>query len=116
MSITEDHVAYVQRVTDWLRVSGVRAEADLGNDKIGYKIRRQTLQRIPFLLVAGARERDAGTISIRDRDGQDFGVLALGDALALLRRHTRSPDDDVLRAAQQVLAQQLRQVAHPEIG
>jgi len=92
LSITEEHAAYVQDVAQLLRGASLRAEADVRNEKIGYKIREQTLQRIPFLLVAGARERDASTIAIRSRDGEDLGVLLLTQAVARLRQETQAPD------------------------
>ncbi|MCQ3830293.1 threonine--tRNA ligase [Microbulbifer elongatus] len=93
LSITEDHATYVKDVAQLLRGAGVRAESDVRNEKIGYKIREQTLQRVPFLLVAGARERDTGTIAIRSRDGEDLGTLPLQEALALLTQEAQGPDE-----------------------
>ena len=100
LSITEEHAAYVQDVAQLLRGASLRAEADVRNEKIGYKIREQTLQRIPFLLVAGARERDASTIAIRSRDGEDLGVLLLTQAVARLRQETQAPDAAARQASQ----------------
>ncbi len=108
MSITEDHAAYVQDVAQMLRGAGLRAESDVRNEKIGYKIREQTLQRVPFLLVAGARERDAGTIAIRSREGEDRGVLPLEEALALLTKEVQAPDYSTREEAQQRLLERLR--------
>lgn len=92
LSITEDHAAYTKDVAQLLRGAGLRAEFDVRNEKIGYKIREQTLRRVPFLLVAGGRERDTGCIAIRNRDGEDLGVLPLEEALTLLTREVRAPD------------------------
>ncbi len=100
LSITEDHVAYAQDVAQLLRGAGLRAEADVRNEKIGYKIREQTLQRIPFLLVVGAKEGDAGTIALRSRDGQDLGVLPLAQAVARLRQAAQAPDAAARQASQ----------------
>ncbi len=113
LSITEDHAAYVQDVTQMLRGAGLRTESDIRNEKIGYKIREQTLQRVPFLLVAGARERDTGTIAVRSRDGEDLGELPLQDALALLTQEVRTPDYAASHDAQQRLLERLN-VSSPE--
>jgi threonyl-tRNA synthetase len=92
MSITDDHAAYVHDVTQLLRSAGLRAECDVRNEKIGYKIREHTLQRVPFLLVAGGKERDARTIAVRTRDGEDLGVMSLAQALKHLKQATQAPD------------------------
>ena len=107
LSITDDHAAYVEDVAQLLRGAGLRAESDTRNEKVGYKIREQTLQRVPFLLVAGALERDAGSIAIRTRDGEDLGVLPLDEALSLLQEAVKPPDRDAQYAAQQQLRARL---------
>lgn len=93
LSITDEHAAYARDVAQLLNGVGVRTEVDTRNEKIGYKIREQTLQRIPFLLVAGAKERDAGTIAIRTREGEDLGVVPLKQAIAQLLEQVQAPDD-----------------------
>ncbi len=107
LSITEEHAAYAQDVAQLLRGAGLRADSDVRNEKIGYKIREQTLQRVPFLLVAGARERDTGTIAIRSREGEDLGVLPLEQALARLTQEVQAPDHIARRQAQQCLRARL---------
>lgn len=107
LSITEEHGVYAQDVARLLRGAGLRCEADVRNEKISYKIRAQTLQRIPFLLVAGAKERDTGSIAIRSRDGQDLGVLPLMDAVALLLRASQAPDAAARSEAQRRLCVRL---------
>ncbi len=92
LSITEAHAAYAGDVARLLRGAGLRAEADVRNEKIGYKIREQTLQRVPFLLVVGGQEAAAGSVAIRTRDGKELGVLGLDEALALLREQAGAPD------------------------
>lgn len=92
LSITDDHAEYAQQVTQLLKSVGLRVEADTQNEKIGYKIREQTLQRVPFLLVAGARERDAGTIALRSRDGTDMGTLSLQQVVTQLTQACQAPD------------------------
>jgi threonyl-tRNA synthetase len=62
-----------------LRDKGFRAESDLRNEKIGFKIREHTLQRVPYLLVVGDREVESRTLAVRDRSGKDLGILGLED-------------------------------------
>nr|WP_186093518.1 threonine--tRNA ligase [Burkholderia gladioli] len=103
LSITEEHADYARDVTQLLAASGLRAEADVRREKIGYKIREQTLQRIPFLLVAGARERETGSIAIRSHGGLDLGTLPLAQAVALLVDACQAPDQAARVAARQAL-------------
>lgn len=77
MGITDAQGDYVSAVTKKLKALGVRAIADLRNEKVGYKIREHTLHKIPYLLVAGAREVEAGSISVRKRTGEDLGVMTV---------------------------------------
>jgi threonyl-tRNA synthetase len=79
MNITDAQADYVAGVAKELANQGFRVESDLRNEKIGYKIREHTLQKVPFLLVAGDRERDQGTIAVRTRAGEDLGVMSLAD-------------------------------------
>ena len=84
LPISEHFVAYAESVTAALTKLGLRVETDLRNEKIGYKIRAHTLRRVPYMLVVGEREQEAGTVALRDRNGQDLGshsVAALGAAL-----------------------------------
>lgn len=107
LSITDEHAAYTQDVAQLLNGAGVRTEVDVRNEKVGYKIREQTLQRIPFLLVAGAKERESGSIALRTREGEDLGVLPIKQAVALLLEHVQTPDAAENRAAQQRLMERL---------
>lgn len=92
LSITDDHAAYVEDVALLLRGAGLRAETDIRNEKIGYKIREQTLARVPFLLVAGGRERDNNTIAVRSREGEDLGVMPVDQAIEFLSEQAQAPD------------------------
>jgi threonyl-tRNA synthetase len=85
MNITDRQGEYCQQVVNSLKSKGFRAEADLRNEKIGFKIREHTIQRIPYLLVAGDKEVEAGTVAVRDRTGKDLGVLSLAELEELLR-------------------------------
>ncbi|MCC9620478.1 threonine--tRNA ligase [Thalassospira sp. MA62] len=107
LSITDAHATYVRDITQLLCGAGLRVEADVRNEKVGYKIREQTLQRIPFLLIAGAKEVATGTIAIRTRDGEDLGVMGVARAITFLREKTEAPDATERQTAQ---AQRLKQL------
>ena len=77
LNITDSQAEYAGQVADALKNKGFRAEADLRNEKIGFKIREHTLQRVPYLLVVGDRERDADSVAVRTRDGRDLGTMRL---------------------------------------
>ena len=75
MSITDRQQEYVCRVTESLKNQGFRVESDLRNEKVGFKIREHTLQRVPYLLVAGDKEVAANLLSVRTRSGKDLGTM-----------------------------------------
>jgi threonyl-tRNA synthetase len=77
MNITDNQAEYASRVCNVLKSKGIRAETDLRNEKIGYKIREHTLRRIPYLLVVGDREVTEESISVRTRAGEDLGSVPL---------------------------------------
>ncbi len=81
MNITDRQADYVAEVANTLKNRGFRASADLRNEKIGFKIREHTLQRVPYLLVAGDKEVESGSVAVRTRTGEDLGVMSV-DALA----------------------------------
>jgi len=76
-SITDAQADYVREVTQALVDKGFRVEADLRNEKVGYKIREHTLQKVPYLLVVGDREKEVGAVSVRTRSGEDLGSMPL---------------------------------------
>ena len=76
MSITDRQAEYVAKITEMLKKQGVRAVADLRNEKVGFKIREHTLQRVPYLLVAGDKEVAANLLSVRTRSGKDLGTMS----------------------------------------
>lgn len=79
LPVADRHHAYAKSVCDRLKASALRAEADLRSEKIGFKIREAEVQKIPYILVVGDKEMTAGTVSIRQRGGQDRGVMPLAD-------------------------------------
>jgi threonyl-tRNA synthetase len=77
LNITDRQAGYAREIEQALKARGFRAEVDLRNEKIGFKIREHTLQRVPYLLVVGDREGDAGTVAVRTRAGKDLGAMPL---------------------------------------
>ncbi len=79
MNITDRQAAFAQEAADFLKDRGFRVETDLRNEKIGFKIREHTLQKVPYLLVVGDREVEDRSVAVRTRDGKDLGTLSLED-------------------------------------
>lgn len=77
LSISEKFVAYAQEVNSALLAAGVRSELDVADDKIGAKIRRAREQKIPYLLIVGAKEMEAAAVAVRTRKDQDLGAMPL---------------------------------------
>ncbi|OHE87500.1 MAG: threonine--tRNA ligase [Lysobacterales bacterium RIFOXYD1_FULL_69_11] len=90
MNITDAQADYVGDVQKSLANQGLRIEADLRNEKIGRKIREHTLQRVPYLLVVGDRERDNGQVAVRTRGGEDLGTMTVAEFASRLHdEHVR---------------------------
>ncbi|MBC7992016.1 MAG: threonine--tRNA ligase [Rhizobacter sp.] len=79
MNITDDQAAYAQEVAKTLQKQGLRVECDLRNEKITRKIREHSMQKVPFLLVVGDKEKANGAVAVRARGNQDLGVMSLAD-------------------------------------
>ena len=79
LNITDKQADFVQEVTQELRDIGIRAVSDLRTEKIGFKIREHTMQRVPYLLVVGDREVETRTIAVRTRTGKDLGTFPLAE-------------------------------------
>ena len=86
LNITDSQADYVDEVTASLKTAGVRVASDLRNEKVGFKIREHTMQKIPYLLVVGDREREAGQVAVRARSGEDLGTMSVAAFLAVLRK------------------------------
>jgi threonyl-tRNA synthetase len=78
-SISENQADFATEVAKSLQKQGVRATLDLRNEKINYKIREHSMQKVPFILVVGDKEKANGTVAVRARGGQDLGVMPLAD-------------------------------------
>jgi threonyl-tRNA synthetase len=90
MGITDRQHEYVQQMTDLLRQKGILAQSDLRNEKVGFKIREHTLQRVPYLLVAGEKEVSANLLSVRSRSGKDLGTMSPQGFIERLRAEVDS--------------------------
>jgi threonyl-tRNA synthetase len=90
MNITDKQAEYVEKVQESLQNKGFRVTADLRNEKIGFKIREHTIQRVPYLLVVGDKEVESQTVAVRARHGEDMGSMDLEAVSRLLT-------DDVAR-------------------
>jgi len=90
MNITDAQAEYVEETRKSLMNQGLRVAADLRNEKIGFKIREHTLQRVPYLLVVGDREKENGLVAVRTRSGEDLGSMTLADFVARLAHDAAS--------------------------
>jgi threonyl-tRNA synthetase len=95
MNITDNQRDYAAAVTAQLKSAGFRAEADIRNEKIGFKIREAEKAKVPFMLVAGDREVQGGTVSVRGRSGANLGSKTVAEAVDLLRSETARVRQDV---------------------
>ena len=86
LPVTDRAMDYAKNVAAQLDSQGFRVEVDSRNEKIGKKIREATLEKIPFMLVVGDRDMEAGTVSVRTRTGEDLGAMTLADFSAKLRQ------------------------------
>ena len=77
LNITDSQAEYAQEVAKTLRNQGVRVDLDLRNEKITYKIREHSMQKLPYISVVGDKEREAGAVAVRARGNQDLGVMSL---------------------------------------
>lgn len=91
MTITGDAGGYAEEVHRMLLDGDIRAELDIRNEKIGYKIREAESQKIPFMLVAGKQEVESRKIALRERGRKDRGAMGLEDAIQLIRGETAAP-------------------------
>ncbi|MCD6618168.1 MULTISPECIES: threonine--tRNA ligase [Aeromonas] len=90
MNITDNQADYAVKVAKALNEAGLRAKADLRNEKIGFKIREHTLKRVPFMLVCGDKEVEAGKIAVRTRKGADLGTYPVEEFIALLTQEVQT--------------------------
>ena len=90
LSISEKHNPYAEEVARMLAEDGVRVASDLGGDKIGAKIRLARLDRVPYMLIIGAREEESQSVSVRHRDRDDLGTMTLNDFVSQVCEEIRN--------------------------
>jgi len=98
MNITDKQADFVKKIEEILKKQGVRAKSDLRNEKIGFKIRERTLQKVPYLLVIGDREVESQQVAVRTRSGKDLGSMPIEDFVHGLVTEIDSHGREVLLA------------------
>lgn len=89
MNITDKQSSYISDVEKRLKDKGVRVISDLRNEKVGFKIREHTLQRVPYLLVTGDREMENDSVAVRTQSGEDLGVMTIDGFIAHVEKEVR---------------------------
>lgn len=93
--ISENQIEYAHNVCDKLVAMGIRASVDDRNEKMGYRIREAQLQKIPYMLVLGEKEREAGAVAVRNRKNGDQGVMSFDDFAAKLNKEIAEKSSDM---------------------
>jgi threonyl-tRNA synthetase len=96
--ISEPSAEYAAKIAQSLKKQGFRVESDLRGEKITYKIREHSLQKIPYILVVGEKEREAGTVAVRGRGGLELGAIKLDDFISRLANEVSERRDVTPRA------------------
>ena len=90
LNITDSQSKYVEDLTNSMKNKGFRVENDLRNEKIGFKIREHTIQKIPYLLIIGEREVESSTLAVRSSDGKDLGSMTVTEFVSILEQDISS--------------------------
>jgi threonyl-tRNA synthetase len=90
LTIAERHSAFALEVAGRLRAGGIRAEANLDNEKIGYKIREETVRKVPYLVIIGDNEVSSGKVTVRRRSGENIGPFGVDEFMDILDGDIRS--------------------------
>ena len=85
MNITDKQADACENVVNELKNAGIRAISDLRNEKIGFKIREKTLERVPYMLVLGDKEVESGSVNVRTREGENLGVMSISEFTTLVQ-------------------------------
>jgi len=91
-TIVSDADDYAQNVVERLRAAGIRAEIDVRNEKINYKVREHSLAKVPNLLVVGRREAEEGKVALRVLGSEGQSVLSVDEVISRLANESRAPD------------------------
>ncbi|HTQ79298.1 MAG TPA: His/Gly/Thr/Pro-type tRNA ligase C-terminal domain-containing protein, partial [Thermoanaerobaculia bacterium] len=95
LPISEKFLGYGEEVRAALHGAGLRAELDSRNEKLGYKIREAQLQKVPYMLVVGAREAEDRTVAVRRRSGPDLGTLSIADFITRVQDLARTRSSEL---------------------
>ena len=90
LNISDGQAEYAQKVAENLKKQGFRAQVDLRNEKITYKIREHSVQKLPYIVVVGDKERDANTVAVRARGNVDLGVMPIEDLVSRLKKEVET--------------------------
>jgi len=90
VNISEAQAEYAQLVAENLKKQGFRVNLDLRNEKITYKIREHSVQKLPYIIVVGDKERDANTVAVRTRGNLDLGVMPISALIERLNQEIAS--------------------------
>ncbi|MDD4648574.1 MAG: threonine--tRNA ligase [Desulfoplanes sp.] len=91
LTVTEVHNEYAKKVLSTLKAAGLRVEADLRNEKLGYKVREAQMVKIPYMLVVGEKEIEQNCVSVRLRNGKNLGAMPLDDVIELVTADSLEP-------------------------
>jgi len=91
LNVTDAQLDFVKKAEAFFKSKGIRVEADTRNEKLGYKIREAQVEKIPYMLVIGDKEVEAGSVNIRSRDGEDPGMVTLEEAVQLILDAATAP-------------------------
>ena len=85
LAVADRHLDYAYEIKKQLDEAGMRVEVDSRSEKIGYKIREAQLEKVPYMIIVGDKDIEAGTISVRHRKEGDLGAMQVADFLALAK-------------------------------
>ncbi len=89
LNITDDQVAYCDKVYDAIRTAGIRIEKDLRNEKLNYKIREAQVAKIPYMLIVGEKEKETGTVTVRQQDGKNLPPMTVTEFIEKVNEECR---------------------------
>jgi len=90
LNIADAHADYASKVMDELKKNHIRCDSDLRNEKITYKIREHSLQKVPYLLIVGEKEMEAGQVAVRTRKGEDLGSMSIKSLIDRLNQEVQT--------------------------
>ncbi len=86
LNIADAHSEFTKEVTESLKRSGIRCNSDLRNEKITYKIREHSIQRVPYILIIGDKEKETNQVAVRNQKGEDLGSMTLDNLVKTLKK------------------------------